>query len=103
MTDTTTSSDGIGFPHARPDPHLERAGRWWVFGSFVFCPCHLPLTLGLLAAIFGGTTLGVIVREHAWIAGSILTASWVAGTAYGFRLLRRAQAGATCPVPTSHS
>jgi hypothetical protein len=89
---------------AGPKERLERAGRWWVFGSFVFCPCHLPLTLGLLAATFGGTTLGVIVRDHAWVAGAILSASWIAGTWYGFRLLHRARSGATCaikPAPRS--
>ena len=86
---------------AEPDGRLERRGLWWVFGSFVFCPCHLPLTLGLLAAVFGGTTLGVLVRDHAWVAGTILTVSWIAGTWYGFRLMRRARSGATCPVPKS--
>ena len=82
-----------------PVDRLERKGRWWLFGSFVFCPCHLPLTLALLATVFGGTTLGVVVRDHAWLAGTILTASWIAGSAYGFRLLRRAKNGASCPIP----
>ena len=33
-------------------------------------------------------------------AGTILTLSWIAGTWYGFKLMRRARAGATCPLPT---
>jgi len=82
---------------------LERRGRWWVFGSFVFCPCHLPLTLALLVSVFGGTALGVVVRDHAWVAGSVVTAAWVAGTWYGFRLLRRAQSGGACPLPATPS
>jgi hypothetical protein len=84
------------------DP-LERRGRWWVFGSFVFCPCHLPLTLALLASVFGGTALGVVVRDHAWVAGTIVTAAWVVGTWYGFRLLRRARSGGACPLPEDPS
>jgi hypothetical protein len=81
------------------DLGLERRGRWWVFGSFLLCPCHLPLTLGVLTAVFGGTWLGSVLRDHAWIAGTLITVSWVLGTAYGFRLLRRAQAtNGACPV-----
>ncbi len=99
MTDTATTNGSSGNTVAEPVGRLERRGLWWVFGSFVFCPCHLPLTLGLLAAVFGGTTVGVLVRDHAWVAGTILTGSWIAGTWYGFRLLRRARSGATCPVP----
>jgi len=102
MADAATTDPGVttGRAQSEPDGRLERRGLWWVFGSFVFCPCHLPLTLGLLAAVFGGTTLGVLVRDHAWVAGTILTLSWIAGTWYGFKLMRRARAGATCPLPT---
>lgn len=78
---------------------LERRGRRWIFGSFVFCPCHLPLTLGILATVLGGTALGAMVRDHAWLAGSLITAAWVAGTWRGFRLVRLAEKGA-CPLPT---
>jgi hypothetical protein len=105
MPDTSAPNDGarqvgVASPVAEPDDRLERAGRWWIFGSFAFCPCHLPLTLGLLAAVFGGTTLGVVVRDHAWAAGTVLTASWIAGTWYGFRLLRRARSGVACALPS---
>lgn len=84
-----------------PTPVLERRGRLWLFGSFVFCPCHLPLTLALLASVFGGTAVGVVVREHAWLAGTLITAAWVVGTWYGFRLLRRARNGGACPLPAN--
>ncbi len=33
--------------------------------AFIFCPCHLPLTLPLVLALTGGTTAGV------WIAGNV--------------------------------
>lgn len=76
----------------------ERRGRRWIFGSFLFCPCHLPVTLGILAGVLGGTAVGAALRDHLWLAGSVITAVWVAGTWRGFHLVRRAQQGA-CPLP----
>jgi mercuric ion transport protein len=76
----------------------ERRGRWWIFGSFVLCPCHLPLTLAVLATVLGGTALGALLRDHALAAGLVITAAWAAGTARGFWLVRTAQRGA-CPLP----
>jgi hypothetical protein len=60
-----------------------------VAGAFVFCPCHLPLTLWLLAAVLAGTTTGALVHDHPVIAGTLTTVVWAAGTWYGMRLLRR--------------
>lgn len=81
---------------------LERRGRWWLVWSFLFCPCHLPLSLGVLGAVLAGTSLGAVLRDHAWIAGSILTLTWLGGTAYGLRLIRRAErAQGACPLPGS--
>ena len=84
----------------RAGPALERRGRSWLLWSFLFCPCHLPLSLGVLTAVFAGTSLGAVLRDHAWVAGTLITLTWVLGTGYGFRLLRQAQrAGGACPVP----
>ncbi len=77
---------------------LERRGRRWIFGSFAVCPCHLPLTLGILVTVFGGTAAGALLRDHIVLAGIVITAAWVAGTWRGFRLVRLAQQGA-CPLP----
>lgn len=77
---------------------LERRGRRWIFGSFAFCPCHLPITLGILVTVFGGTAAGAVLRDHVVLAGAVITAAWVAGTWRGFRLVRLAQQGA-CPMP----
>jgi hypothetical protein len=78
----------------------ERQGRRWLAWSFLFCPCHLPITLSILATVAGGTALGALLREHIWLAGGIVTSVWAAGTARGFLLIRRAQRGElTCPVP----
>ena len=90
-----------------PD-RLERRGRWWVFGSFLLCPCHLPLTLGVLVAVLGGTSLGAFLADNLVVAGAVVTATWLAGTAYGFRLLRRAQREGGCrtrrpPPPAASS
>ncbi len=86
-------------PSLAPPPPLERRGRRWIFGSFVFCPCHLPLTLGILVTVFGGTAAGSVLRNHVVLAGAVITAAWVAGTWRGFRLVRLAQQGA-CPLPS---
>lgn len=82
------------------DRGLERRGRWWLIWSFLLCPCHLPLSLGMLGAVLAGTSLGAVLRDHAWVAGTLITLTWVAGTGYGFHLIRQAQrADGSCPLP----
>lgn len=76
----------------------ERRGRRWLVGSFLLCPCHLPISLAILASVAGGTVLGSLLRDHVLIAGLAISLGWLVGTANGFRLLRHAQRG-TCPVP----
>lgn len=79
---------------------LEQRGRWWLIGSFLLCPCHLPLTLGVLIAVLGGTSLGAFFRDNAWVAGGLITFFWLLGTTYGFRLIRKAQrSGGACAAP----
>ena len=70
---------------------LERRGRWWLLASFLVCPCHLPLTLGVLGAVLGGTAAGVALREHTLVAGLLIASVWIAGTARGLFLVRRAE------------
>lgn len=83
---------------------LERRGRWWLAASFLFCPCHLPLTLGLLVAVLGGTTVGALLRDHVWVAGTIIGITWLAGTARGLVWIRRADRGdLSCALPTRRS
>jgi energy-converting hydrogenase Eha subunit G len=64
-------------------------GLLWVAGAFVFCPCHLPLTLWLLAAVLAGTTTGALVQGHPFVAGTLTTLVWLVGTWHGMRLMRR--------------
>lgn len=81
---------------------LERQGRRWLLWSFLLCPCHLPLTLAALTTVLASTGFGVVLRDHAVIAGALLTLAWVVGTGYGFRLVRQAErAGGACPLPST--
>ena len=70
---------------------LENRGMMWMIGAFVFCPCHLPITLGALALLLGGTAAGGLLRDHPYWAGMAVTALWAAGTWRGFSLVRSAQ------------
>ena len=80
----------------------ERRGRRWLILSFLACPCHLPLTLGVLGTVLGGTVLGGLLREHTLTAGAVIATAWLAGTARGFVVIRRAQRGElACPLPTT--
>ncbi len=65
--------------------------------SFLLCPCHLPVTLVLLGLLLGGSAAGVALRENLWLAGAVLTVTWVLGTWRGLRLLR---SPAACALPT---
>lgn len=78
----------------------QRRGVVWIIGSFVFCPCHLPLTLGLLAALLSGTVLGAFVLRYSILVGTITTLLWLVGTWYGFRQMR---ARTVCAVPARKS
>jgi mercuric ion transport protein len=60
----------------------------WVAGAFLICPCHLPLTLGIAGAALGGTAAGWFLRHHPVVSGIVVVASWIAATAYGFRLMQ---------------
>jgi Fe2+ transport system protein B len=69
----------------------DRRGLAWIIGAFVLCPCHLPLTLWVVAALLSGTTIGALVLGHPYLAGIILGVAWLGGTLYGFNLMRRAR------------
>jgi hypothetical protein len=77
--------------HGSGATDLERRGRWWLLASFLACPCHLPITLAVLGTVLGGTAAGVVLREHTMMAGLLIAAVWLAGTARGLLLVRRAE------------
>jgi mercuric ion transport protein len=75
-----------------PTPRqLENRGLAWMIGAFVFCPCHLPITLSVLALLLGGTAAGALLSAHPYIAGVVVTLIWAAGTWRGLMLVRRAR------------
>jgi hypothetical protein len=75
-----------------PSPRrLENRGVAWMAGAFIFCPCHLPITLSVLALLLGGTVAGAQLRAHPYVAGAIITLLWAAGTWRGLMLVRRAR------------
>ncbi len=80
-------------PKTRKADGTKRGERWLVL-SFIFCPCHLPWTLGLLALLGGGTALGGFVRGNGVVIGVAVTALWVAGTWKGCALIRQAERAA---------
>ena len=65
----------------------ENRGLAWVIGSFVLCPCHLPITLWWVALLLSGTAAGTLLRSHPLIAGVVVTVLWLAGTWRGIRYL----------------
>ena len=79
----------------------------WMIGAFVFCPCHLPITLAALALLLGGTAAGAALRAHPYVAAVIVTLLWAAGTWRGYQLIRRARFAARparfeAPASASH-
>jgi len=84
-------SAGRGISAEATAGKLENRGLVWMVGAFVFCPCHLPLTLSALALLLGGTAAGALLRAHPYYAAAIVTLLWAAGTWRGLLLVRRAR------------
>jgi len=63
----------------------------WMVGGFLFCPCHLPLTLWLGATLLAGTALGAALRDHPVASGIIIALVWGAATWRGVHLIRSAR------------
>lgn len=75
---------------------LEKRGRRWLLWSFIFCPCHLPLTMAVLATVLGGSAFGAFVSRNALGVGLLVGAIYLVGVAIGFRHIRAANAGRDC-------
>ena len=76
-------------------PRDSNRGTLWVIGSFLLCPCHLPVTLALLGVILSGTVAGAALHRYPLVAAAIITLAWALGTGRGLRLLR---SGTSCPI-----
>lgn len=70
---------------------MEKRGRRWLIVSYVLCPCHLPVTLGLLGLALGGTALGTAVAGNAGWVAIILTGLYAAVLWRGFQRIRLAK------------
>jgi mercuric ion transport protein len=84
--DRCRGDDATEVDPSRARSHI--AGLLWVAGAFVFCPCHLPLTLWLFAGVLAGTSAGVLVQGHPFMTGILTTSVWLAATWHGMRLMR---------------
>ncbi|HVZ20172.1 MAG TPA: hypothetical protein VG871_03880 [Vicinamibacterales bacterium] len=84
-----------------PD-QASRRGVLWIIGSFVLCPCHLPITLWVAAAVLSGTAAGAALYNHVYLAGVVLGVTWLSGTIHGFNLMRRARIDAYTSNSGSH-
>ena len=74
----------------------ERTGRRWLMWSFIFCPCHLPLTMAVLGVIFGGSAFGALISRNTLGVGIVFGLIYAIGLAIGFHHLRRATRGIDC-------
>ncbi len=81
------SSDGSACPLSPKREHTDHKGLAWLAGAFVICPCHLPLTLGFAVTVLSGTAVGAMLSGHRYVAGAVITATWVAATWRGIRYL----------------
>lgn len=75
----------------------DAKGLAWIIGGFLLCPCHLPLTLLILASALSGTALGVALRQHTVLAGVLISLGWILATWRGIWLMR---SSATCAINT---
>jgi hypothetical protein len=69
----------------------EQRGRKWLIVSYFLCPCHLPITLALLGAAFGGTAFGAALAGNATGVGAVMTGGYAVVLWRGFRQIRRAK------------
>ena len=70
---------------------LENRGMAWMIGAFIFCPCHVPITLGALALLLDGTVVCALLRAHPYVAAAIVTTLCAAGTWRGYSLIHAAR------------
>jgi hypothetical protein len=65
----------------------QSCGWFFLVSGVLACPCHLPLTFGILSFLLAGTALGVfLTRNFFWL---VLAAAiyFVAALAIGWNLL----------------
>ncbi|MEI2613147.1 MAG: hypothetical protein V9G20_31290 [Candidatus Promineifilaceae bacterium] len=38
--------------------------NWWPISAILFCPCHLPLSMGAIVGLTAGTSVGALLTTH---------------------------------------
>lgn len=89
-SDAETAEAGPTCSSCPTPEQSENRGMAWVIGAFLICPCHLPLTLWLAATLLSGTVAGAVLHEHLYVAGAVISLTWLAATWHGMRLIRSA-------------
>lgn len=64
------------FTGERTTEHTHKRGWPWLAAAVVFCPCHLPLTLGVLGGVLGGALTGGTGWVYLAFAGAFVFALW---------------------------
>ena len=80
--------------------------HWWPVSAMVFCPCHLPLTMGGVAMLTAGTGVGAFISANYTSIESVLavTFSFYFVLAFMIWAVRGPQSkadGQACPVDGS--
>lgn len=58
---------------------------FYLIGSaLVVCPCHLPITLPLVVALFAGTAFGAFLLNNGWLVVAISAAYFIGALASGY-------------------
>lgn len=74
---------------------MTQRGLWGsvMFGlGFIFCPCHLLVTLPLLGAWLGGTAFTGVVSANIGLLTGVSSVLFVGFLALGWRLISQQQA-----------
>lgn len=80
-------------------------GKVWggvlVVTGFIACPCHLVLTLPLVAGLVAGTGVGTFLAAKTGLVYGIAGGYFIVALAAGWHLLnrKRSRADSACPVP----
>ena len=74
----------------------EKRGRRWLVWSFMICPCHLPIIVGLLGLVFGGGAFGALMSRGSIAIGIVLTSLYAVALTIGLRHIRAANRQRSC-------